>query len=328
MTALDMWSSLQEFGDTFTCYSAALATWAAFDDPDWPAVVNPGLALTVSDEDGLLLGFAHFPPQLRSELSLQRTGADAAEGDAIEGVLAELQRSGRVIIAGDGFNLPWHVAHGRAHVPHWFVLGGDPDALEVLDPFACRNELGVQAAARRPLDRADLPVLLGALSREDPVFALREVLAFGDDTRPSDTRPWQWFTRSDVADVRSPDGVHGPAAVSRLADHFRAHGQDPAAYAQTDDVWSIARHRAFLVRHLAATAARRGDGGLADWVGEHGEPMAKRWGHMAPLLMQARLALAAGRSASASVPDTLDELATRERAAAAAFPDHLQLASI
>lgn len=328
MTAIDRWSSLEGFGDTFTCYSSALATWVAFDDPSWPATVNPGLALTISEEDGLLLGFAHFPPQLRSELRLQRTGAAGnSVADAVDGVLAELERSGRVIIAGDGFNLPWHVAHGRAHVPHWFVLGGRTDALEVMDPFACRNELGVQVATRCPLGLDDLPEVLGALSREDPVFALREMLAFGDDVRPSDTRRWQWFVRSEVTEIRSPDGVHGPAAVSRLAEHFRAHGQDPAAYAQTDDVWSIGRHRAFLVRHLA-TAATQHDAELLTWVAEHGEPLAKRWSHMAPLLMQARLALAAGRATSTSVPDTLDELAARERAAAAAFPRAFDLASM
>jgi hypothetical protein len=36
--------------------------------------------------------------------------------------------------------------------------------------------------------------------------------------------------------------------------------------------------------------------------------------------MQARLALAAGRQASSSVPDTLEALAALERAAAGAFP--------
>ena len=50
-------------------------------------------------------------------------------------MLDESARSGRVIVAGDGFNLPWHVAHGRRHVPHWFVLAATGERPEVVDPF-------------------------------------------------------------------------------------------------------------------------------------------------------------------------------------------------
>jgi hypothetical protein len=42
---------------------------------------------------------------------------------------------------------------------------------------------------------------------------------------------------------------------------------------------------------------------------------------VAPLLLQATLALQSGRQASTSVADTLEELAEREAAAAASFPD-------
>ena len=61
---------------------------------------------------------------------------------------------------------------------------------------------------------------------------------------------------------------------------------------------------------------------------EHGETLAKRWSHMAPLMMQAKLALAAGRAASSSVPDTLEDLAARELAARQAFPPDLDLCNL
>jgi len=320
------WPSLEAYGDTFTCYSAAMATWLAHEDESWPAVLNPGLWLVVAPDGDRRFAFAHFPPGLRAELGLHRAGAEEPRG-ALVGVLSELERSGRVIVAGNGFHLPWHVAHGRRHVPHWFVLGGSPEAPVILDPFAATNELGVQKPAHRPVDPTELPTLLPALPRDDRVLALREILAFGDVT-PADDRPWQWFVRDGAGAVTAPDGPSGPDAVLELAGHFRAHGQEPDAYAQSDDIWSVARHRAFLVRRATRRAELTGDAELGEWAREHGEPLVKRWGHMAPLLMQARLSLSAGRAASDGVPNTLEDLAARERAAAAAFPTRLDAGSI
>jgi hypothetical protein len=256
-----------------------------------------------------------------------RIGADE-DAAAIDGVLAELERSGRVIIAGDGFRLPWHVAHGRVHAPHWYVLLDGANGLEVADPFACRNELGVQKANRQAIERAALEHLLIALPAGDPVHRLREVLALGDETEAAIERRFQWFVNDDVGDWRKPAGSEGPAAVQRLGRHFREHGQDVAAYQQMDDIWSIARHRTFLARRAAVEATSRGDPAVSGWVDSHAVPLAKRWGHIAPLLMQATLSLRAGRQASASVPDALDELAERERKAAAALPSGLDLGSI
>ncbi len=328
MSAGPLWDGLTAFSETYTCYSAAVATWVAHDRRDWPSVVNPGLALTVISAENGLLGFVHFPPRLRADLGLVRTGRDGPGAEAVDGVLAELERSGRVIVAGDGFRLPWHVAHGRRHAPHWYVLAGTPDRLEVLDPFACRSELGVQKATRTPIAREDLAELLVALPGGDQVLELRERLALGDDCAPSSGGSYQWLVRGEVTNSRAPEGAEGPDGVLALARHFREHGHDPRAYAQADDIWSIGRHRAFLARHAATVAAQAHDEALAAWVHEHAETLAKRWSHMAPLLMQAALALGAERAASASVADTLEELAARERAAAQALPSALDVGSI
>jgi hypothetical protein len=195
------------------------------------------------------------------------------------------------------------------HVPHWFVLTEGP---EIVDPFACRNELGVQVACRAPIAREALAPLVPALPGDDPVFRLRESLALGD-VAPSLTSRFQWLVAAEVEGVRAPQGPTGPDAIRRLAHAFREHGQSLDAYRQADDLWSIARHRAFLARYAA-------DSGADDWVEEHGVPLARRWGHIAPLVMQATLALGAGRAASASVPETLEDLAEREAAAAAVLP--------
>ncbi len=327
MSEDSLWEGLKAFSETYTCYSSAVATWVAHDRTDWPSAVNPGLALSVLDAGDGLFGFAHFPPGLRSELGLVRVGLDGPGTEALGGVLDELERSGRVIVAGDGFRLPWHVAHGRRHVPHWYVLAGQPDRLEAIDPFACRNELGLQAATRTPVARDDLGELLVGLPGDDPVLELRERLALGDEC-PVPSGACQWFVRGEATDSREPAGVEGPEGVLTLARFFAEHGQDLSAYRQADDIWSIARHRAFLARHAAALAEDADRCALAEWGREHGEALAKRWSHMAPLLMQATLALGAGRTASASVPETLGELAGREHAAAQAFPSDLDAGSI
>jgi len=149
------WDELTAFSETYTCYSAAVAAWASHERADWPSAVNPGLWLTVVEAAEGALGFAHFPADLRGRLGLTRVGA-AGSGDAVDRVLDELDRSGRVIVAGDGFRLPWHVAHERRHVPHWFVLAGTRERPEAIDPFACRNQLGIQAPARAPLNSANV----------------------------------------------------------------------------------------------------------------------------------------------------------------------------
>jgi hypothetical protein len=311
MTEATAWPELTDYSEAFTCYSSAVATWVAAADPSWAGVVNPGLWLALTEEEGGLFGFGHFPPGLRPQLGLVRTGSDDA-GEAVDAILAELARSGRVVVAGDGFNLPWHVAHGRVHVPHWFVV---MDGHEVVDPFACRNELGVQVANRVPVGRDALAPLVEALPGDDPVLRLRESLALGDVT-PAAPERFQWLVAADVATARAPEGPTGPDAIRRLARFFREHGQSLDAYRQADDLWSIARHRAFLARYAA-------ERGAADWVEEHAAPLTRRWGHIAPLVMQATLALGAGRAASTSVADTLEELAERETAAAAALPAEL-----
>jgi hypothetical protein len=315
-----LWESLTAYSETYTCYSAAVATWAAGRDEDWARLVNPGLWLSVTEEADGLFGFVHFPPGLRSLTTLTRRAADEPQ-DAIEGVLEELSATGRVIIAGDGFQLPWHVAHQRKHVPHWYVLTAE---MNVVDPFACRNELGTQLAHQGILDREAIEPLLRALPGDDPVYELRERFALGDDMGARGAHGYQWFVANQADGGHSPAGVSGPDAIKRLSQHFRERGQEQSAYGQADDIWSIARHRAFLCRY----AQELGGPDAIAWLEDHGTALAKRWAHMAPLIMQATLALGAGRSASASVPDTLAELAERERAAADALPGDLDACSI
>ncbi len=206
------WGALCAFSDTYTCYSSAVASWAAGEREEWAAAIDPGLTLRILDAGEGLFGFVHFPSGLRAELGLVRVSCDGPPAEAVVGVLAELQRSGRVIVAGDGFRLPWHVAHGRRHVPHWYLLSGTPARPEVLDPFACRNELGVQQATRVEIVPEQLAQALPALPGGDPVLELRERLALGDDCRERERGACEWFVRGEVADARAPGGRRAPRA--------------------------------------------------------------------------------------------------------------------
>ena len=316
----DAWPQLTELSDAYTCYSSAVAAWAAYSHPSWESLVNPGLWLVIKPAEDMLFGFGHFRPGLRASLGLARASSDDAD-EAVAAILAELERAGRVIVAGDGYRLPWHVAFERRHVPHWFVLSADDSEPVVADPFACRNDLGWQQPARVPIATGDLPQLVAGLPVGDPVFALRESFALGDDEGPLQVHRFHWLEHSATTfGARVLNGAVGVDGVRLLADHFREHGQNPDAYRQADDIWSIARHRAFLARYAHQIAERDEDNALRRWVDEHANSLARRWSHLAPLLMQATLALGAGRSATSSVPDALDELAEREAAAAAGFP--------
>ena len=59
-----------------------------------------------------------------------------------------------------------------------------------------------------------------------------------------------------------------------------------------------------------------------EWVEAHLAPLAKRWGHIAPLLWQADAGARRGAGPPrSSVAETLDELAEREAAASESMPD-------
>jgi hypothetical protein len=311
------WDDVLAWGDAFTCYSSALAVWLAADDAAWATTLSSDLHLALSEEGDGLFGFAHFGPGFAATIGLTRRGADAAD-EAAASIRAELEAHGTVIVTGDGFQLPWHVAHGRQHVPHWFALVAGDDGPEVLDPFEYRTELGMQRATRLPVSWTQLAGIIAALPGDDPVLALREAFALGLDDRPLSSQRFSWLARSAGGPGSPvPGAATGPAALRRLAAHFREHGADAGAYRQADDLWAIARHRAFFARWAEARAPTAA---WTDWVTDHVAGLAARWQHVPPLLMQARLSVGAGRRPSASLPEVLGELADRESAAAADRP--------
>ena len=284
--------------------------WTAFGFPNWAAAVDGGLHFALVEADELHFGFSHFPRNTFTHTGTYPPGGRRSRGGhRRHPPRARADRPS--IVAADGFNLPWHIAHGRRHVPHWFVIAHREGDLAVIDPFTCRSDLGLQRAWFESLDTVELTRLAAAVPLDDRVVALREAFAFGSDA-PLTSAAFRWVVH-EVAEPAVVEGFNGPAAVRRLAEHFRVHALRPEAYRQADDLWSIARHRAFFARHAAA------DDELEQWAEAHLAPLARRWNHVAPLIMQATLALKGGRTPTASLPDALDELAEREERAAAAL---------
>lgn len=305
----DDWDELAGWGATFTCYSSALAAWLAAGGRPWQAPLDTALHLVLTEEDDDLFGFAHFPPGLAVALGLERRGSDDAE-EAVAAIRRELEAGTPVIVHGDGMHLPWHVAHGRRHVPHWFTLRPCPDGPELIDPFDCQTELGRQRPNRQFLGWDELPAILEGLPGGDAVLALREAFALGEDDRPLAHHRYGWHVAAPVAgERRPPQGLAGPDALRRLARHFREKGDQAWAYRQADDLWSVARHRSLAARRAAADSAG------AILPGDEFAALAARWNHIAPLLMQARLGVQAGRAPSASLPDTLEQIAVLETVA-------------
>jgi hypothetical protein len=310
------WKDLLALSDVYTCYSSALATWASSERETWADALDCGLYLAVSDEGDGLYAFSHFVPGLAGRLGIVREQSDD-EGAAAVAVLREVEQHGRAIVSGDGYHLPWHVAFGRRHVPHWFVVAGDADELVVVDPFTCRNDLGFQEPTLRRVVADEVGPWLAAVPSDDPVHALREACALGRDERGLASGRFRWLGVGAPAAGEALAGWStGPEAIRLLSLHFRTRADDQTAYRQADDLWSVARHRAFVARRAAGHHGAE----VRAWAEAHAAPVALRWSHVAPLHMQAALAVEAGRAPTGRLPETLADLAELEAAAAAAFP--------
>jgi len=220
--------------------------------------------MRLTEEADGLFGFAYFPPRRRAELGLVRIGTDD-EREALDGVGDELARSGRVIVAGDGFHLPWHVGAGRHTCPTGScsprrATGGE---LEIADPFACRNELGVQQPTRHAVASGELAGLLPALPGDNPGPHAARAAGARRRHRRRDRPPLPVVRRRRGPASSASRTASTGRGRSRPRAPLRERGQDPSAYLQADDIWSIGRHRAFLVRYAQRLAAERGNAALA-----------------------------------------------------------------
>jgi len=312
---------LGEWGEKLTCYTAALADWLAPEQRAWwRPLLAGGPTLRIEPAGDGLYKFAHHwrAPAPSLGLALSVAGSWAEAGPALEDVAA---RHGKVVIAGDGFRLPWQRAWRRRHVPHWFVLRrlGDREWY-VDDPLTLVNDLGRQEPAAVVLDPEQLPEACRALPPGSAVLSLREAAALGRDD-PVIGPAYRWLSPTGVGGDTRPLATaaehagHDPAAALReLAAAFASRGSDPAAYRQVDDLWQALRQRELAAAALAAERAAQpcaADGPDPDAWAE----AAQAWRRLLLLLFHARLAAEsgdAGDRAGAVVARALSQLADIE----------------
>lgn len=326
MTAAITTALLSSWGETLTCYTAALGSWLGLGGTQWwRPLASGGPHIAVQPEpgpDGDLFSFEHHPRRLCPVLGL--TLRTAAEWDqARPAILAELDGAGRVIMAGDTWALRWHPAWGKAHAPHWFVLtGGQHNALFAEDPLSLVTEWGPQTAARIQVAEGELSTLCAALPAGSQIYALREraVLGVAD---PGLGAAYRWLKHDPAATVlpERPAGWHrAGAALRALASQLAERSGEAAAYEQADDVWQALRQREFT---LAALNQERRLGTDVPDPARWQEAL-ELWRTLPPLFLHARMLAKAGctgRSALA-IPETLHRIADAEEGCAdAMFPE-------
>jgi hypothetical protein len=217
-------------GDLLSCYTASIAEYmtAAGIDPD--LVIGTQAYLAVRPADGGICEFIQFHTPLRGDtpghsLHLRRRHTpDPAEARAR--IIAEIARSGRAIVVGDTFNVPWQVAYQKSHAPHWFVMDGFADEapagssdrlpgralrVHVTDRFEFINDAGEQRPFRGWV-RADAIGSLAVASPDpNPVYALRDLRAFADTGGPPDGDAgiapdgYQWYELAGAPSAAEPD---------------------------------------------------------------------------------------------------------------------------
>lgn len=288
--------ALAPWSQALTCYSAALAAWLAVRDPRWwRPLLAGGPTLGTSPADGGLFLFHHHSAPLLPSLGLAVRWTDRWSR-ARESQREQLARHGAVTVCGDAYRLPWQVAHGRRHGPHWFTVVRGPEGDAVADALAMTTQDGPQQPCRVPLDDALPEEWCRALPGDgDPVHWLREDSVSGTSHTGRGAR-YRWLTWDGDAPAPAADpGMQpgpgrarcapefGAAAVRALAERVRTDGP-LALHRQADDLWQALRQRELLL-----TAAGQ-DEGLLDQDGlAHWQRATAVWRRLPRILLRSRL---------------------------------------
>ncbi|MFJ2581770.1 hypothetical protein [Kitasatospora aureofaciens] len=313
--------AIAAWAETLTCYTAAAGSWLAYDRSNWWRPFAAGGPYLAIEPVGDRFRFHHHPRPLCHSLGLSLRTAPHWSG-AADGILGELARSGRVVVAGDTFSLPWHPGFGRARAPHWFVLSGDP--LVADDPLGLTGELGRQQPVRVPVPADGLAGLCAALPPGSPVYELRESAVLGTPD-PQVGPAYRWLVQDGVVgapELPPADRMGGADALTALAAHFAQHAGEPDAYEQADDLWQALRQREFVAKALAEERAA----GVPVPDPDAWTEVLGLWRTLPPLLLHARLLARSGRvgRSATALPETLHRLAEAEaRCAGERFPEEL-----
>jgi hypothetical protein len=337
-------------GDLLSCYTASIAEYMAGAgiEPELPIGTQAYLAVRRSGTG--ICEFVQFHTPLRGDapthsLHLRRRHTtDPAEARAR--IAAEVARSGRAIVVGDTFNVPWQVAHQKSHAPHWFVADGldDGTAVHVTDRFEFVNDAGEQRPYDGWIGLDQIASLATANPDPNPVYVMRDRYAFADAEDPAGiaTGGYQWYELDGEPHATKPDArsalarlaathaagragtsprtggddgwIAGPDAAGLLAEHIEAGIGEPVTYDNSDDIWVTARNRQLFAETLTSLGRRWGLPPLAELGAWAEAEVAKPWAAIPQLMQYNQRSLARGRTPRPLIVEQLRAAATAERA--------------
>jgi hypothetical protein len=336
-------------GDLLSCYTASIAAYLERSQIDSELVLGTQLFLAVKTEHSAApeFSFVHYHTPLLGDTdthSLKLARKSAAESEAaVRGIIAEWQRSGAVIVAGDAMNLPWLVTCGRKHAPHWFLLADiDEQAgqMQIMDQFEFTDAAGVQMPFVGKVELSLLAKLAQANPLQHHVFQARDRWAFGACEASTIGAEYQWFVQQSLPrmqpiseariwdlllktwlynsgqrqrdDLSPAEWSCGVAAIRLLAERMEHYLDDPALYEISDDLWVAARNRQMFT-HVLHRLARELNTGELEALAVWGEAeLVTQW-HAIPRIMHYNLgSLKRGRRPTSLLVQTLQAVAELE----------------
>jgi hypothetical protein len=332
-------------GDLLSCYTASIGCYLerCGADPEWALGLQLFTAIRFISENPPICAFLHYHTPLLGcapthSLLLRRRWTMSVD-EARAAIVAECRRSGLVIVSGDTYRLPWSVAHGRRHAPHWFVVDSAEAtgrSLHVVDPFAYIDDLGTQEPHHGWINME----VLGTPPPLCPAISYRGLWAFGleDPLPPAPPCVIEWFEAAEPAQGTScephtlldllasgcayycgssvrPDLTEwtvGAQALSALADWARDRLDDARLYVVSDDLWVSHRNRLLFANALGRVAAlvRRPD--LRRLADDIRDVLAPEWSAIPRVMRYNAACLERGRPPRRIVIDLLQQVAERE----------------
>lgn len=332
-------------GDLLSCYTASVAWYlrCCGADPDWALGLQLFTAIRIVSENPPTCAFVHYHTPLLGTapthyLELRRRWTTSVE-EACEAIASECRRSGLAIISGDAYRLPWSVAFGRRHAPHWFVVDFvEPAgrALHVVDTFAYVDDLGTQ----KPYDGWTTLDVLGIPPALCPAELYRGVWAFGreDPLPPAPAGSIEWFEAAapahgiacnpdallnllasgcswyDGSSLRSDlaDWLVGVSALFALVAWVGDRLDDRRLYVASDDLWVAYRNRLSFANALGRAAAFAGRPDLHQLAEQVRDVLAPAWSAIPRIMRYNASCLDRGRSPRRLVVDLLRQIAEQE----------------
>lgn len=240
-----------------SCYTAAFHEYLS---AEWDAnsVLARSIRLAVNDPARPLEGpvpFSHHEPALDRlpDDSVLVYRSDPTVIGALGCIRDQVEQHGRAIVVVDSGRLPWSVARGDVHRPHWVVVDGlQGSRWHVRDPFAAPlPDHGHQLPFTGWVEGDDLATMIESPRPSDSSTALRNDLAMGREiSAPLGAPTWlerHRPPRHNSIEPLSHEWVVGTqASLTVLADRFR--DDNPRPFLQAEDLWAVAGHHIFALR--------------------------------------------------------------------------------